>query len=111
LIGHLLHEQDSQAALDVTMTVGFSFPDVGEVYGIEIRRGVAQFVEHLPEKADLTIMLDKTTLDRIRLGQLTMNDAIQAGMVQLGGGSAAEVARLFGYFEVPFSMPIQLVVR
>ena len=101
----------AEDTLDVTMTVGFRFPDVGEAYGIEIRRGVAQFVEHLPEKTDLTITLDKTTLDCIRLGQVTMNDAIQAGMVQLGGGSPAEVARFFGYFEVPFSEPIRLVVR
>jgi alkyl sulfatase BDS1-like metallo-beta-lactamase superfamily hydrolase len=101
----------AEDALDVTMTVGFCFPDVGEAYGIEIRRGVAQFTEQLPEKADLTNTLDKTTLDRIRLGQVTMNDAIQGGMVQLGGGSPAEVARFFGCFEVPFSAPIRLVVR
>jgi alkyl sulfatase BDS1-like metallo-beta-lactamase superfamily hydrolase len=101
----------AEDTLDVTMAVGFRFPDVGEAYAVEIRRGVAQFVEHLPEKTDLSIALDKTTLDRIRLGQLTMNDAIQAGMVQLGGGSPAEVARFFGYFEVPFSVPIRLVVR
>jgi len=40
-----------------------------------------------------------------------MGDALQAGMVQIGGGSPSEVARFFGYFEVPFSTPIQLVVR
>jgi hypothetical protein len=62
-------------------------------------------------KTDLTITLDKAVLDRIRLEQLTMGDALQAGMVQIGGGSPAEVARFFGYFEVPFSTPIQLVVR
>src|SRR5271169_6235617 len=45
----------AEDTLDVAMTVGFRFPDVGEAYGIEIRRGVAQFVERLPEKTDLSI--------------------------------------------------------
>src|SRR5262249_45269082 len=33
----------AEATLDVRMTVAFRFPDVGEAYGLEIRRGVAQF--------------------------------------------------------------------
>ena len=93
------------------MTVAFRFPDVGEAFGIEIRCGVAQFVEHLPEKADLTISLDKAVLDRIRLGQLTMTDAIGERIVKVSDGAPADVARFFGYFEVPFSAPIRLVVR
>jgi len=61
----------AEETLLVTMTMGFRFPDVGETYGIEIRRGVAQFEEQLPEKTDLTITLDKAVLDRIRLAQLS----------------------------------------
>lgn len=34
----------AEETLDVVMTVGFRFPDTGEVYGIAIRRGVAQFM-------------------------------------------------------------------
>ena len=93
------------------MTVGFRFPDIGETYGFTIRRGVAQIAERAPEKADLTLTLDKAALDRIRLGQLTMQDAIVGGAVQVSDSPLAEVARFFGYFEVPFSTPIQLVVR
>jgi len=101
----------AEDTLDVAMTVGFRFPDIGEAYGIAIRRGVAQFEDHLPEKTDVTLTLDKTVLDRIRLGSLTMRNAILRGAVKLSGGSAKEVARFFGYFEMPFSEPIQLVVR
>jgi alkyl sulfatase BDS1-like metallo-beta-lactamase superfamily hydrolase len=101
----------AEATLDVAMTVAFRFPDTGEAYGIAIRRGVAQFVERAPEKADLTLTLDKATLDNILLGQLTMRGAIVGGAVQVSDGAFYEVARFFGYFEVPFSTPIQLVVR
>jgi alkyl sulfatase BDS1-like metallo-beta-lactamase superfamily hydrolase len=101
----------AEDTLNVRMTVGFHFPDVGEGYGIEIRRGVAQFDEHLPETTDLTLTLDKAVLDRIRLGQLTMRDAILGGLVQVSNGSPTAVARFFEYFEVPFSRPIRLVVR
>ena len=101
----------AEDTLDVAMTVGFRFPDIGEAYGIAIRRGVAQFEDHLPEKTDVTLTLDKTVLDQIRLGSLTMRNAILRGAVKLSGGSAKEVARFFGYFEMPFSEPIQLVVR
>jgi alkyl sulfatase BDS1-like metallo-beta-lactamase superfamily hydrolase len=101
----------AEDTLDVTMTVGFRFPDIGEAYGVAIRRGVAEFVDHLPEKPDLTLALDKTVLDRIRLGSLTMRDAILRGTVKWSGGSPPEIARFFGYFEMPFSEPIRLVVR
>jgi len=101
----------AEETLDVTMTVGFRFPDVNEAYGIQIRRGVAQVDEQLPERSDLTLTLDKLTLERIQLGQLTMRDAVQRGLVQVTDGSSTDVAHFFGYFEVPFSVPIRLVVR
>jgi hypothetical protein len=50
-------------------------------------------------------------LDRIRLGSLTMRDAILGGTVKWSGDSPLEIARFFGYFEIPFSEPIRLVVR
>jgi putative sterol carrier protein len=72
---------------------------------------VAEFVDHLPEKPDLTLALDKTVLDRIRQGSLTMRDAILRGTVKWSGGSPVEIARFFNYFEMPFSEPIRLVLR
>jgi len=101
----------AEETLDLTMTVGFRFPDTGEAYGITLRRGVAQFDEHLPGKTDLTLTLEKATLVRIRLGQLTLRDGMLSGEVQVSGGSPADVARFFGYFEAPLGTPIRLVVR
>jgi alkyl sulfatase BDS1-like metallo-beta-lactamase superfamily hydrolase len=101
----------AEDTLDVTMTVGFRFPDIGEAYGVAIRRGIAEFVDHLPEQTDLTLALDKTVLDRIRLGSLTMREAVLGGAVKWSGGSLIAIARFFGYFELPFSEPIRLAVR
>jgi hypothetical protein len=40
-----------------------------------------------------------------------MQDAIVAGAVHVSGGPPTDVGRFFNYFELPFSAPIQLVVR
>jgi alkyl sulfatase BDS1-like metallo-beta-lactamase superfamily hydrolase len=101
----------AEDTLDVTMTVGFRFPDTGESCGIALRRGVAQFDEQLPETTDMTLTLDKATLDRIRLGELTLRDALLAGAIHVGGRPATELTRFFGYFEGPLTVPIQLIVR
>ena len=101
----------AEETLDVIMTAGFRFSDINEAYGIQIRRGVAQVDEHLPERSDLTLTLDKHTLERIQLGQLTMREAVQAGVVEVTDGRPTDIERFFGYFEIPFSNPIRLVVR
>ncbi len=101
----------AEETLDIVMTVGFQFPDTGEACGIEIRRGVAAFIEHAPRNADLTLTLDKAVLDRIRLGQLTMDEAIAASSVVVTDGPQTGVERFFRYFEVPFGAPIQLFIR
>jgi alkyl sulfatase BDS1-like metallo-beta-lactamase superfamily hydrolase len=101
----------AEDTLDVTMTVGFRFPDVDEAYGVVIRQGVVQVDDHLPDKTDLTLTLDKAALDRIRLGQLTMRDALLGGAVKVSNAWPLAVARFFGYFELPFSEPIRLAVR
>ena len=101
----------AEDTLGVNLAVGFRFPDIGEAYGLMLRRDVVQIAERAPEKVDLTLTLDKTVLDRVRPGQLAMRDAVISGSVRVSDGSFLHVARFFGYFELPFSTPIQLVVR
>jgi alkyl sulfatase BDS1-like metallo-beta-lactamase superfamily hydrolase len=101
----------AEDTLDVTMTVGFRFPDVAEAFCLRLRRGVVEVEDNLAGNTDLTLTLDKAVLDRIVLGQLTMRDAILSGLVEVSEGPTAAVARFFGYFETPLTTPIQLVVR
>ena len=71
----------AEQALDVKMTMGFIFPDINEKCALEIRRGVAQFHERMPEKTDATLTLDKRVLNRILMGELTFADAFTSGQV------------------------------
>ncbi len=101
----------AEQALDVKMTMGFNFPDINENCALEIRRGVAQFHERMPEKADATLTLDKRVLNLILLGEMTFADAFTSGQVRVTGASVADVQRFFGYFEQPFTTAIDLTVR
>jgi alkyl sulfatase BDS1-like metallo-beta-lactamase superfamily hydrolase len=101
----------AEETLDIDISVGFRFPDSQEVYGIELHRGVARFVEPLRRKVDLMLTLDKTTLDRIRLGRLTMREGMLSGEVRVCDNLFAEAERFLGYFEVPSGTPIRLVAR
>ena len=101
----------AEDTLEVTMTVAFRFPDSDETYGITLHRGVARFEERLSDKPDLVLTFDKTMLDRLRLGRLTMREGLQSGAIPVDNGPAAEAERFFGYFELPGGAAIQLVLR
>jgi len=101
----------SERTLDVHLTAGFRFPDINEAYGLEIRRGIAQFHESLPARCDLTLTLDKRVLDRVLLGEIKLAEAVSSGAMRVNGGRAAEVERFFGFFEAPFETPIKLTLR
>ncbi|HWQ35371.1 MAG TPA: alkyl sulfatase dimerization domain-containing protein [Blastocatellia bacterium] len=96
---------------EVQMTMGFVFPDVNESYALEIRRGVAQFHERMPEKTDATLTLNKGTLNRVLLQQVKFQEAAIAGEIRISSGTPADVQRFFSYFEPPLSGAIELTVR
>ena len=63
------------------------------------------------DKPDLVLTFDKTMLDRLRLGRLTMREGLQSGAIPVDNGPAAEAERFLGYFELPGGAAIQLVLR
>jgi len=116
----------AEKTLDVHMTMGFSFPDVNEVFGLEIRRGVAQFYEHMPEEADVVLEMDRVTLIGLIVGELDFGgktgvqpDSPQAalaalfesGDVRLTTGAPEDFARFFSYFEPPSDEPIPIALK
>ena len=44
-------------------------------------------------------------------GELMMRDGIIGGAVRVSDRAFTEIPRFFGYFELPFSTPIQVVIR
>ena len=80
---NLIYEKSA----DTEMLVGFRFPDVDEGYGIQIRRGVAEFMEGLPEGRDLTITVDSDTWREVVLGLRSPITAFASGEVQFEGSA------------------------
>jgi alkyl sulfatase BDS1-like metallo-beta-lactamase superfamily hydrolase len=96
---------------NVHATMAFGFPDVKEEYGLEVRRGVAQFDESAPAKADVAISLDKRVLDQIIAGRLTLVRGLNSGQISVTVGTRADVLKFFEYFDPSNGDPIALTVR
>jgi alkyl sulfatase BDS1-like metallo-beta-lactamase superfamily hydrolase len=93
---NLLYEKSA----DKEMRVGFRFPDVDEGYGIEIRRGVAEFKEGFPETPDLIITADSTVWRELVLGLRSPVKAFASGDVKFTG-SALDLVGFLRLFRKP----------
>ena len=87
-----------EKSADKEMLVGFRFPDVDEGYGIQIRRGVAEFIEGLPEETDLTITADSQVWRELVLGLRSPVKAFASGDVKFDG-RAVDLIRFLRLFE------------
>jgi alkyl sulfatase BDS1-like metallo-beta-lactamase superfamily hydrolase len=92
------------------MAIGWVFPDIGEAYGLTIRRGVAEFRRGVPENPDMTLTLDKTVLDQVLLGRVSFPGAMVRGDMKVSG-NPLNLVKMFNMFEKPFVDPIRLTVR
>lgn len=101
----------SEETLNAHVTVAFRFPDTKEEYGIELRRGVAQFDDHAPEQPDLAITLEKRLLDQIAAGRISLIRALNARQIQITTGTRSELLKFFDDFEPSNGDPIALTVR
>ncbi len=118
----------AEETLDVHMTFGFRLPDVNEGFGLEIRRGIAQFHDSLPDNADVVLEMNRSVLEKIILGQGEMDNqgidpphpetpqaglirAFQAGDARLLRGTPEDFKRFFSYFDPLSREPIPLTIR
>jgi len=114
--------------LDVHITFGIRLPDVNEGFGLEIRRGVAQFHDSLPENADVVLEMNRSVLEGILLGQGEMDNqgidpphpdtpqsgliaAFESGDARLVRGTPEDFKRFFSYFDPLSREPIALTIR
>ncbi len=122
---------DSEKSIDVNLTMGLRFADMNERYGLEIRRGVVQFHETLPEKRDFTLVADRAYLNRILVGEVPFTgemtaaveqgapaaivaimSAIDSGDIKIEGGTKKDVQVFFSYFDPPVDAgKINLILR
>ncbi len=126
LINGLRFRLAAEKTLDVHMTMGFRLPDVDEGYGLEIRRGVAQFHETLPEDVDVLLEMNRSTLESLLLGevdvagktgahpaspQAVLVSLFESGETRLTRGTAEDLARFFSYFDPLSREPIPITIR
>ncbi|MEQ9145832.1 MAG: alkyl sulfatase dimerization domain-containing protein [Parvibaculaceae bacterium] len=109
LVNGLTTRLKAEETLDMHMTGGFRFTDVGEDYGLEIRRGIAQVHDAIPEDAAFTLSFSRATLIAIGQGRLKLKDALESGEASLEGDPAALQAFL-SKFDSP-AQEIWLTVR
>jgi alkyl sulfatase BDS1-like metallo-beta-lactamase superfamily hydrolase len=122
---------DPEKSIDVNLTMGIRFADVNERFGLEIRRGVVQFHETLPDGVDFTMVTDRAYLNRILVGEVPFTgdmfaaieqgapaamvaimEAIDSGDIKVEGGTKQDVQTFFSYFDEPVDVgAINLIVR
>jgi len=117
----------AEETLDVHMTLGFYQPDLDEGFGLEIRRGVAQFHDALPENADVVLEMNRSVLEAILVGeemdfqgidpphpntpQEKLIAAFESGDAKLTTGTPADFKKFFSYFEPISNEPIAITIR
>ncbi len=88
---------DAEATADVELTLAFKFTDVQENYGLQIRRGVAEFWDTLPDEYDFAIVTTREVVDQLLLGDLKPLRAVAEGKIQIEG-DAELLDRVLRYF-------------
>lgn len=101
---------DPAKCVDVHFTVAFRFTDTGQHYGLEIRRGVAEVQESLPQGIDATLSLTTTSVQRILTGLTTFLAALKAGEIK-AEGDLAVLEKFLGCFEDLPMEPPELAAR
>jgi alkyl sulfatase BDS1-like metallo-beta-lactamase superfamily hydrolase len=93
---NLIYEKSA----DKEILVGFRFPDVDEGYGIQIRRGVAEFIPSFPENPELTITADSIAWRELVLGLRSPVQVFASGDVKFDG-SALDLVGFLRLFRSP----------
>jgi alkyl sulfatase BDS1-like metallo-beta-lactamase superfamily hydrolase len=127
LINGIRFRLKAEDTLDVHMTFGIRLPDVNESFGLEIRRGIAQFHDALPENADVVLEMNRSVLEAILVGeemdyqgidpphpntpQAKLIAAFESGDAKLTTGTPEDFKKFFSYFEPISNEPIPITIR
>jgi len=128
LLNGMRFRLQAENTLDVHMTFGIRLPDIDESYALEIRRGVAQFHESIPEDADVVLEMNRSVLEKILLGegeidnqgidpphpntpQSALIGAFKSGDAKLTTGTLEDFQKFFSYFDPLSREPIPITIR
>lgn len=85
---------DLDRAAGKRMVLNFDFPDTEQRYALFVERSVLNaWPDHQDANADARVTLDRATLNRVLAKELTLNDGIEAGKVEVAcdAGKLAEI--------------------
>lgn len=100
---------DPEKSADVELTLGFAFPDIGEEWSLDVRRGVAQLRRGIDADTALRLTLDKTYLDTVISGENGLLKGALLGDVKVDG-NLLDIKTFLGCFDFD-ETPIALTVR
>ncbi|MBB2496755.1 alkyl/aryl-sulfatase [Aquipseudomonas ullengensis] len=100
---------DPEKSADVNLTLGFVFPDIGEEWALEVRRGVVQLHQGIPAGTSLKLTFDKIYLDTVISGENSLLKGALLGDVKVDG-SLLDIKTFLGCFDFE-DAPIALTVR
>lgn len=89
---------DPVRSAKVELTGGFTVRDVGGEHTLLIRRGVIEWREGKPERADVRVSFDRHTWVQIASGRLRWMDALDRGLLEVTPGREA-LARFVESFD------------
>ena len=83
---------DAAAALDVERVAEFRFTDTGEVFTVEVRRGVATVVPQAAADPDITVETTSVVWIDLLIGRRNAAPAVASGALKFPGGLGDVVA-------------------
>jgi linear primary-alkylsulfatase len=82
-----------------TIVINWVFPDLGQRYVLNLENcALTYLADRQTDRADATVTLDRTVLDRLVLRELPFSEAVQRGQAAIDG-NLAKVADLFSLFD------------
>jgi alkyl sulfatase BDS1-like metallo-beta-lactamase superfamily hydrolase len=66
-----------------------NFTDLGKTYALCVENGVLNYAEKPAAQPDAALVLSKASLDKIQLGEETLDPLVQAGDAKITGRSTA----------------------
>jgi alkyl sulfatase BDS1-like metallo-beta-lactamase superfamily hydrolase len=95
----LLEAQINPAkSADLEKMVKVTFTDIDQSWSLQVRRGVVEVTENLPNEVDVTLELPRAVWAQIALRDITLEEAISSGEASVKGSEEALTA-VFGSFD------------
>ncbi len=99
LFNYLGVRLNGEKAAGKSVVINWVFSDLGRPYVLNLENcALTHLADRQSERADATVTLERTVLDRLILREITWADAVEGGLV-VADGNGAKVAELLGLLD------------